>query len=129
MYCKFDSPNAAGKLSKYGVFSGPYFPVFRLNTEIYLRIQSEYRNIRTRKNSVFGHFPRSVKVYCDTCFSLTCFKESSPFILIRYSSRAWDRTWGRTWGPSNQMSNQRWNLRSNLRSNRRPNLRPNLRST
>ena len=23
------------KVSKYGVFSGPYFPVFRLNTEIY----------------------------------------------------------------------------------------------
>ena len=31
-------------MSKYGVFSGPYFPVFRLNTERYgvrLRIQSE----------------------------------------------------------------------------------------
>ena len=42
--------------------SGPYFPVFGLNTEIYslnLRIQSEYRKIRTRKNSVFGHFSRS----------------------------------------------------------------------
>ena len=38
------------------VFSGPYLPVFRLNTEIYsvnLPIQSEYRKIRTRKNSVF----------------------------------------------------------------------------
>ena len=47
------------KVSKYGVFSGPYFPVFRLNTETYrvdLRIQSEYRKIRTRENSVFGHF-------------------------------------------------------------------------
>ena len=32
-------------MSKYGVFSGPYFPVFGLNAEIYgvnLRIQSEY---------------------------------------------------------------------------------------
>ena len=51
------------KLSKYGVFSGPYFPVFGLNTEIYgvnLRIQSEYRKMRTRKNSVFGHFSCSV---------------------------------------------------------------------
>ena len=48
-------------MSKYGVFSGPYFPVFRLNTEIYcvnLCIQSEYGKIRTRKNSVFGHFSR-----------------------------------------------------------------------
>ena len=35
----------------------------RLNTERYsvsLRIQSEYGKIRTRKNSVFGHFSRSV---------------------------------------------------------------------
>ena len=33
------------KLSKYGIFSGPYFPVFGLSTEIYsvnLRFQSEY---------------------------------------------------------------------------------------
>ena len=33
------------KVSKYGVFSGPYFPTFGLNTErysVYLRIQSKY---------------------------------------------------------------------------------------
>ena len=33
-------------MSKYGVFSGPYFSVVGLNTETYgvnLRIQSEYR--------------------------------------------------------------------------------------
>ena len=44
------------KVSKYRVVSGPYFPVFGLNTEIYgvnLHIQSEYRRIRTRNNSVF----------------------------------------------------------------------------
>ena len=43
-------------------FSGPYFPVFGLNTEIYevnLCIQSEYGKIRTRKNSIFWHFSRS----------------------------------------------------------------------
>ena len=47
---------------KYGVISGSYFSVFGLNTEIYgvnLRIQSEYRKIGTRNNSVFGHFLRS----------------------------------------------------------------------
>ena len=52
-------------MSKYGVFPGPYFPVFGLNTEIYsvnLRFQSEYRKIRTRNNSVIGHFSRIVKV-------------------------------------------------------------------
>ena len=38
------------------------FSCIRLNTEIYgvnLGIQSEYRKIRTRKNSVFAHFARS----------------------------------------------------------------------
>ena len=52
----------AWKVSKYGFFSGPYFLVFGLNMEIYkvnLRIQSKYRKIQTRKNSVFGHFSRS----------------------------------------------------------------------
>ena len=51
-------------MSKCGVFSGPYFPVFGLNVEIYevnLRIQSECRKIRTRNNSVFGLFSGSVE--------------------------------------------------------------------
>ena len=50
------------QMRKYGFFSGPYFPVFGLNTEIYglnLRIQSEYWKIRTRKNFVFGHVLRN----------------------------------------------------------------------
>ena len=52
----------AWKVSKYGVLSVPYFPVFGLNTKIYfvnLRIQSEYRKTRTRNNSAFGHISRS----------------------------------------------------------------------
>ena len=33
------------------------------NTQFFLvRIQSEYRKMRTRKNSVFGHFSRSDEV-------------------------------------------------------------------
>ena len=43
-------------------FSGPYFPAFGLNAEIYpvnILIQFEYRKIQTRKNPVFGHFSRS----------------------------------------------------------------------
>ena len=51
-------------MSKYGVFSGPYFLVFGLNTEICVVnfcIQSKYRKIRTRKTSVFGLFSRSVR--------------------------------------------------------------------
>ena len=53
----------AGKVSKYGVFSGPSFPVFGLNTEIYglnLRIQSEYRKRRTRKQ-ISAFSPNTVK--------------------------------------------------------------------
>ena len=58
-------PSAAWKVSKHGVISGPSFPAFGLNTEIYgvfgvnLRIRSKYRKIWTTKNSVSGHFPRS----------------------------------------------------------------------
>ena len=55
----------------------PYFPVFGLNTEdwiysINLRTQSEYRKIRTRNNSVFGHFSRSFLLSC--CWN--CWKKS-----------------------------------------------------
>ena len=58
--------DTAGKVSKYGVISGPYFPAFGLNTESYgrsLRTQSACVKIRTRNNSVFGHFSRSVALY------------------------------------------------------------------
>ena len=43
-------------------FFWSYFPVFGINTEAYrvnLPIQSECRNIRTRRNSVLGHFSHS----------------------------------------------------------------------
>ena len=60
----------AWKVSKYRVISGPYFPVFWLNTERYgvsLRIQSTYRKIWTRNNSLFGHFSRCVIHYSLIC--------------------------------------------------------------
>ena len=59
-------------VSKYVVISGPYFPVFGLKTEIYevnIRIQSKYRKIRTRNNSVFGHFSRFVDIYQDEVYN------------------------------------------------------------
>ena len=43
----------------HGVFSGPKFTLFGLNTKIYPvlpRIWSKYWKIRTRENSVFEHF-------------------------------------------------------------------------
>ena len=50
------------KVSKYRFIFRPYFPLFQPYTEIYginLRIQSKYKKIRTRNNSVFEHFSRS----------------------------------------------------------------------
>ena len=44
----------AWKLSKYGVFSIPYFPVFSPNTVFC--IQSEYRKIPTRKTPYLDNF-------------------------------------------------------------------------
>ena len=85
-------------VSKYGVFFGPYFPAFRLNTEIYgidLRIQSEYREVRTRKMSVFGLYSRSAhptanintKALETTIFSqnqeIKCLSMNFPYINTR----------------------------------------------
>ena len=56
-------------------FSGLYFPVFGLNTEIYsvnLCIQSEYEKIRTRKNSLFGQFSCSGMFKLQTNNKLFC---------------------------------------------------------
>ena len=55
----------AWKVSKYGVFSSPYFIVFGVNSVIYevnICIQSEYGKTQTRKNSVFGHFSHSASM-------------------------------------------------------------------
>ena len=57
--CCYGEIITGGKVPKYGDISDPYFPVFGMNTEIYsvnLRIQCKYRKIRTRNNSIFGHF-------------------------------------------------------------------------
>ena len=51
-----DVTNTAWKVSKYGVFSDPYFP------GISLRIQSECGKIGTRKNSVSNTISLSVAV-------------------------------------------------------------------
>ena len=86
-------------------YSGPYFPASGLNTERYgvsLRIQSECRKIRTRENSVFGHFSRSVfltKYYNKRQNAVNihfggCFK--SAFLLLKSSTclSRFHVTWG-----------------------------------
>ena len=52
--CMFITPVVAftaGKLSKYGVISGPYFPVFVLNTKIY-----SVNNYGLEITPYLGHF-------------------------------------------------------------------------
>ena len=74
-------------MSKYGVISGPDFPVFGLNTEIYevnLRIQSEYRKTRTRNNSVFGHISGSAKLLDVRIKSILAFKICKLFSLENF---------------------------------------------
>ena len=54
------------EVSKYGVFSGLYFPVFTLNREIYevnLRIWSKYGKIRTKKLHIWTFFTRWTLVW------------------------------------------------------------------
>ena len=81
----------AWKMSKYGVFCSPYFPAFGLNVErysVFLRIQSKCEKIRSRKNSVFGHFSRSVgqleKTYTGNLPAKKYWNIIFPFII--YSS-------------------------------------------
>ena len=50
-------------MSKSGVFSGSYFPVLRLNTEIsvFTPSKGKYGPKKQRKKSVFGHFSHSAR--------------------------------------------------------------------
>ena len=62
--CALDS--TAWKVSKHGVFSGPYFRAFRLNMERYsvsLCIQSEWGKIRTRKTPYLDTFHAVLRGY------------------------------------------------------------------
>ena len=56
----------AWRVSKYGVFSGPYFPAFGLNTESYpvpLRILSKCGKIQTTKVRIWTLFTHYVQMY------------------------------------------------------------------
>ena len=69
----------AWKESKYRVISGPCFSVFGLNAErngASLCIESEYRKMQTRNNSIFGHFSHSE--YCTLFLLKECFSLSLP---------------------------------------------------
>ena len=88
LYSKSKSATA-WKVSKYGVFSGPYFSAFELNMERYIsiRIQSECREIRTKKSSLFGYFSRSAsvisKLFNFEHVPICWVRPSSPIFLVR----------------------------------------------
>ena len=57
-------------MSKYGVFPGPYFPIFGLNTKIYsvnLRIQSKNGKMRARIPRIWTLFTKYVCVFVCVC--------------------------------------------------------------
>ena len=59
-------------MSKYGVLSGPYFPVFGLNTEIFfvnLCIQSEYGKYGPEKTLYLDNFHTVTALAIDNFFA------------------------------------------------------------
>ena len=85
-------------MSKYGLFSGPYFRVFGLNTKIYrvnLRIQSEYRKIRIRKNSVFGHFSGSGNNSNQILFSYCFYSTYCNNVIKKREKKKWIQKQGK----------------------------------
>ena len=93
-------------MSKYGVFSGLYFSVLGLNTEIFtvdLRILSECGKMRNRKNFLLGHFSRSV-----------CLSHSSLFLISFTSDHFSEHLWA--------FSNSSYSVCSNVTTNPSMNL-------
>ena len=87
-FISFTVTLTAWKVSIFGVFSSPHFPVFSygdLLDKHSLRIHSEYGKIRTRKNSVFGHFSHSVCTCTDNLHNLNrTWLQCELWFLIRF---------------------------------------------
>ena len=98
--CTFCSPkhelsrgHTAWKVSKCRICSGPYFPVFELNTEINgvnLHIESEYRKMRTRKTPYLDTFYAVLLAYWqlkgrnsyESCFQRNYFRNFAQMFAI-----------------------------------------------
>ena len=81
----------AREMTKYGVFSGPYFPVFGINTEIYevnLCIQSKYGKIRTRRKPYLNTF------YAVCLFFSDVMVIHSLSVKMRKRNGDWEREMG-----------------------------------
>ena len=87
----------AWKVSKYGVFSGPYFSAFGLNTERYsgpLRIRSECGKIRTRKKIRSWTFFMQCAALIIRLFGLiVALPQSTKLLLLLKYSVTGNRTW------------------------------------
>ena len=80
--CNWVCASHCAKRVRLSIFFGPYFPAFRMNTEIYsvnCRIQSECRKIRIRKTlntETFSQFQFSLEsdylFVLNWAFSLDC---------------------------------------------------------
>ena len=71
---------------KYPIFSGRYFPAFRLNTERYfisLCIKPECGKIRTWKNSLFGQFSCSVYFWNRCLKAIDLFYKQTNGLIYR----------------------------------------------
>ena len=74
-------------MSQYRVFSGPHFPTFGLNTEV-------YGVNKDQKNSVFGHFSSSAKGFMDkvmdmiNIFCTNTFTFILPCVQIQFKGRS-----------------------------------------
>ena len=82
-------PHTVWKVSEYGVLSGPYFPVFGMNTEIYAvnhRIQSEFGKIRTRKNLDTFHAVSQYKAFHSQQLRVQHFTQSTYFCNSYFQS-------------------------------------------
>ena len=78
----------AWKVSKYGVFSGPYFPAFGLNTERYsvsLRIAPNAKKYGPEKTSILGHF---------SCSALLSLFDYSALLLHCHNGPSYCYFWG-----------------------------------
>ena len=77
------------QVSKYRVFSDLCFPTFGMNTggnSVSLCMQSKYGKIRTRKNSVFGHFSRSSSLSNFVIISFSTINRHKPYCHSYISS-------------------------------------------
>ena len=87
LFLRLSKRITAWKVSKYGVFSGPYFPVFWLIYGVNLRIQSEYKKYGPKKTLYLDTFHVVDLVTATTFFfkKKNNFKFRAKFVVFNVS--------------------------------------------